>query len=186
MLGIEFLSSRTRARTWALRTNGQTTSPMHTIRASWWFVLWVSTDAHSVDVIHPEWSNLPSWKIFLRALPPPQSSNCYAVQVRTGMTEVSKAPQVILRFGQGWGGWEILLHTNIDFDVYTLVRISKVAQSATKALSEIPTPEIPKSLVSSFLLCLKNEGFNETIMGPLVCWGIRLQFKLFSNAHKNE
>lgn len=67
-----------------------------------------------------------------------------------------------------------------------LVRISKVARSAIKALNEIPIPELPKSLVSSFLPCLKNEGFNERIMGPLVCRGIQLQFKLFSNAHKNE
>lgn len=49
-------------------------------------------------------------------------------------------------------------------------------QPATKALNEIPMSEISKSLASSFLLLLRNEGFIEMIMEPLVCRGIQLQF----------
>lgn len=101
----------------------------------------------------------------MRALAPPQRCNCYVVQLGTGITEASKALQVILMFRQGW---KTLLHININFEVYyTLVRIFKVAWSATNALNKIPRPELPKSLMSSFLLCLKNEGFNEMIIGHL-------------------
>lgn len=51
--------------------------------------------------------------------------------------------------------YETLLQTNIYFDEYILVRMFKVKQSATNTLSEIPIPEIFKSLASFSLPCSK-------------------------------